>query len=294
MITWAVTPALVGLCLVGVLVVVHRRLPPRSAAMALTAVATATAASVLLSLVLLVIGVLRGWPWLADRMSWCPTLLPAHDAVAVPVGLAAAAALLISLPAGGRAWYGYRRSMVDDDAGAGVHIVDDPSPMAVALAGGQGLVLITTGLLAILDRRERAAVLAHERAHLDHHHHRYLAAGDVAAAAVPLLRPLAIRIRFATERWADETAAAVLGDRQLVAHAIGRVALAATDHANASHLGGASVLDRIDALLRPPRRCPSAELVAGLAAGLAVAGLAGTGWQAHHLLEFAFHACQVS
>ena len=45
--------------------------------------------------------------------------------------------------------------------------------------------------------------------------------------ANPLLRPAARAVEYTVERWADERAATAVGDRRLVAHAIGRAALAA-------------------------------------------------------------------
>ena len=47
-----------------------------------------------------------------------------------------------------------------------VHVVDDPAPNAYAVAGGRGAIVCTTGLLALLDRRELTGVVAHELAHL--------------------------------------------------------------------------------------------------------------------------------
>jgi hypothetical protein len=52
----------------------------------------------------------------------------------------------------------------------------------------------------------------------------FVAAAHLAATASPL-RPLASAVEFAVERWADEGAAAVTGDRQL-ARAIARAAQA--------------------------------------------------------------------
>src|SRR5436190_1668852 len=48
-----------------------------------------------------------------------------------------------------------------------------------------------------------------------------------AAAANPLLLPVARAVDYTVERWADERAATVTGDRRLVAATIGRVALLA-------------------------------------------------------------------
>ncbi|CAN5754244.1 hypothetical protein BH20ACT4_BH20ACT4_06730 [soil metagenome] len=87
-------------------------------------------------------------------------------------------------------------------------------------------------------RRRTPSPMPYERAHVTHHHHRHLATAEVAAAIMPLVRPLLTRLRFATERWADETAACEIGDRRLVARAIARAALASRP---------ADVMDRFDA-----------------------------------------------
>ncbi len=81
-------------------------------------------------------------------------------------------------------------------------------------------------MLRALPGPEREALLAHERAHLRHQHHLFLLALRLAASACPLLRPLAGEGAFTVERWADEHAAAVVGDRALVARALARAALA--------------------------------------------------------------------
>ena len=50
----------------------------------------------------------------------------------------------------------------------------------------------------------------------------------LAAVANPVLLPLARAVDYTVERWADEHAARVTGDRRLVAVTIGRVAMLAT------------------------------------------------------------------
>jgi Zn-dependent protease with chaperone function len=108
---------------------------------------------------------------------------------------------------------------------------DDRAAEAFTLPGRPGRIVVSTGMLAALDRQEQRALLAHERAHLRHGHHWFIAAAHLAAAANPLLRPLARALAFTLERWADEDAAAELGDRGLVARAVARAALATTSAA---------------------------------------------------------------
>ncbi|MBM9505235.1 M56 family metallopeptidase [Actinacidiphila acididurans] len=117
-------------------------------------------------------------------------------------------------------------------ASAGTHAGDltvlaDPGPDAYALPGRPGRIVVTSGMLKALDSAEREALLAHERAHLSGRHHAFLTGLALACAAHPALRVLRAPLSYALERWADESAAAAVGDRRLAARAIGRAALAA-------------------------------------------------------------------
>ena len=96
---------------------------------------------------------------------------------------------------------------------------------AYALPGWPGRIVVSGRLLDVLDDRGRAALLAHERAHLAGRHHLFTTVAHLAAAANPLLLPVARAVDFTVERWADERAAAITGDRRLVASTIGQVAL---------------------------------------------------------------------
>ena len=58
--------------------------------------------------------------------------------------------------------------------------------------------------------------------------HLFTTVAHLAAAANPLLLPVARAVDYTVERWADERAAAITGDRRLVASTIGQVALLAT------------------------------------------------------------------
>jgi hypothetical protein len=105
-------------------------------------------------------------------------------------------------------------------------VIDDDHPIAHALPGRPGRIVVSTGILAGLEPIERRALLAHERAHLDRAHHLFVAVVDVFAAANPLLHPLRKLVRYTTERWADEVAAREVGSRSTVAKAVGKAALA--------------------------------------------------------------------
>ncbi len=130
-------------------------------------------------------------------------------------------------------------------------VLDAPEPLAYSLPGRDGGVLLSKGLRSRLSRPELRVVIEHEVSHLRHRHHRYLVAGTICAAAVPFLRGVDRQIRFAVERWADEDAACAVGDRQLVARTIARVALDGTNSAVLA-FSGSGVLQRVEAMLDEP------------------------------------------
>jgi Zn-dependent protease with chaperone function len=113
---------------------------------------------------------------------------------------------------------------------AGLIVIDDEVPAAFAVAGIRGRVVVSSGMLRALEPRERSVLLAHEQAHIRHHHHLYTQLALLAAAANPLLRPVARAVQRNTERWADEVAAAEVGDREAVARGLARAALAVYRH----------------------------------------------------------------
>jgi beta-lactamase regulating signal transducer with metallopeptidase domain len=175
---------------------------------------------------------------------------------------------------------------------------------AYALPGSPGRIVVSGRLLDELDARGRAALLAHEQAHLAGRHHLFTTVAHLAAAANPLLLPIARAVDYTVERWADEHAAAITGDRRLVADTIGRVALLATGRPRRVHgaaLGIAGprtrrvslawagpVPRRVAALLAPP---PSRQL-ALLAAAAVIVMIAGVSAleaarDLHTLLELA-------
>jgi beta-lactamase regulating signal transducer with metallopeptidase domain len=146
-----------------------------------------------------------------------------------------------------------RRECRSLPAAGDLAVLDDPVPTAFALPGAPGRVVVSSGMLRALTAEERRALLAHERAHLRHRHHLFLLLFQLTAAVNPLLRPLSRTGAFAVERWADEEAVTVVADRQLVARAVTRAALATT-RAPRSALAATSgpVPQRVKALLAPP------------------------------------------
>ncbi|MEU9751486.1 M56 family metallopeptidase [Streptomyces niveus] len=149
-------------------------------------------------------------------------------------------------------------------------------------AGPGGRIVVSTAMLACLDAGERAALVAHERAHLAGRHHRYLLAVRFAARANPLLMPLRSAVAYTAERWADEEAARVTRERRVVARAIGKAALVSRGTPTPTLAGFAApgpVPRRVAALLAPapsPVSWPPVFTAVGLAAWAAAAGTLGS------------------
>lgn len=145
-------------------------------------------------------------------------------------------------------------------------IVDDDVPDAYALGGLRGYVVVTSGMLRLLPSDERTVLLAHESSHVRHRHHLYVQLTDLAVAANPLVRPIAATVRHGVERWADEDAARVTGDRRLAAKAIARAGLARAHRVRVTGSAlaavGGRMADRATALLSgPPRRQRAAPAI---------------------------------
>ncbi|MCL7377958.1 M56 family metallopeptidase [Streptomyces sp. 35G-GA-8] len=179
-------------------------------------------------------------------------------------------------------------------------VLTDDAPYAYALPGSRasrgpadgsgvaarGRIVVSTAMLACLDDQERAALIAHEHAHLTGRHHRFLLAVRLAARANPLLRPLRSAVAYTTERWADEEAAKATGERTVVARAIGKAALISRATPTptlagfaASVPGPGPVPRRVAALLGPEPsavRWPPMFTAVGLAVWAAAAGTLGS------------------
>ncbi|MFT2020189.1 M56 family metallopeptidase [Streptomyces sp. 796.1] len=168
-----------------------------------------------------------------------------------------------------------------------VTVLPDELPYAYALPGssGAGRVVVSDTMLAGLTEPERQALIAHERAHLAARHHRYLLASRLTASANPFLRPLWTAVSFSAERWADEEAAREVGNRRVVATAVGKAALLTAPAPAPGIAGFASpatpgpIPRRIAALLSPvppTRLWPPADGSLYAAALIAAAGTAAS------------------
>jgi Peptidase family M48 len=254
------------------------RLPPAVATwlLVLSSVALAAASSAVLGMLALT-AVVR-IPLVDSLGEMSGRVISHDDPASVPVAIAAGALLAA---AGVAAWRALRRRAAalieagrharDLPGTRQVVVTDDEAADSYTLPGMPCRIVVTAGMLRALSDPERRVLLAHERAHASGLHYLFTTAARLAAAANPLLRPVAAATGYTLERWADERAAAVTGDRQLAARAIARAALAANAAPSrnsrraaqaASVLGAVStparmrragpVPRRVAALLRPP------------------------------------------
>jgi len=257
-------------------------LAPRTSAWILAGTAATLAGATAVSLALLTLTGLLRIPAVAALGRLSPHWLPGDALIGSPALLIATVPALLTaavlvLRAGHRQLTDLRRAHAAVDAGhpGPLTVLDDDRADAFALPGlpgRPGRIVATAGMLRALTGPERAALLAHERAHLTGRHHLFLAAAEYATVLHPALRPLRAPLGYHLERWADETAARATGDRALTARAVGRAALAAARTpspdrpllAPAAHTG--PVPRRVAALLAPrPRRRTAGRTAAALA-----------------------------
>ncbi|MGW4758275.1 M56 family metallopeptidase [Streptomyces chartreusis] len=227
---------------------------------------------------------------------------------AVPFAAAAGAVMLAQLVLLVRRWLQHRsvlrRAWLSAGEGKGdgdLLVVPGSDVDAFALPGYRGRpgrVVVTSEMLRSLKAGEREVLLAHERAHLAGRHHLLSAVVDLAAVVHPALRSLREALAFHLERWADEEAAAVVGDRRVAAAAIARAALAGGSR---SRGGGYPLLSvtsgpvpqRVEALLLPEPQAPRGGVrragmaaLAGSVLTAAVAALA-LAYGLHEYVEYA-------
>jgi Zn-dependent protease with chaperone function len=286
------------------------RLEPRQATWLLTTAAVALAACSTAALALLAAFAAARAPFLAALGDYSQRVIRHGDPISASTGAiaglalagAAVAVAVISCSRVRALAESYRRAagLQADDS---VVVVPGPAIQAYALPGRPGRIVVSDRLLARLDAGSQAALIAHEQAHLAGRHHLFAAVARLAAAANPMLLPVARSVEYTVERWADEHAAAVTGDRRLVAETIGQVALLASGRRPQSGITlgiigpcirrvsmpwAGPVPRRVAALLSgPPRR--RTVLLAAFAAMALLAGTAAleAARDLHALLELA-------
>src|SRR6266705_5438615 len=265
------------------------RLQPAAAAwlLVLSAIALALASSAVLGM--LALTALVRIPLVDSLAGMSGQVISRHAPASAPVAIAAGALLAAAATAACRALWRRTRALIAAGReahrlpGAGqVVVTDDEAADAYTLPGWPCRIVVTAGMMRALSHPERQVLLAHERAHASGFHYLFTTAARLAAAANPLLRPVASAVGYSVERWADERAAAAAGDRRLAARAIARAALAsaAAPPRQASHAAGA-----LGAVTGPPRLL----LLAAAVLVVAVAGASAleAARDLHGLLDYA-------
>lgn len=175
-------------------------------------------------------------------------------------------------------------------AGRGVIIVRDSHAVAFSMGGSQQRIVLSSGLLDVLDQEEVRVVLAHERSHLRHRHGLMAFTISMTGRLCPWLRPVCDRGCFVLERWADEDAAIDVGNRAIVASAIARAALAGEPPVHRTGFLNRAAEARVKAMLSaPPTPSNLREKVALASTTVATTGMAGSALQLHHAVHSALH-----
>lgn len=276
-----------------------RWLPPPTAVRLLTAAALVTALSTGFVLAVVAFFVLARIPFVAALGHWSVAELGPGDRVPAAIGVAAGVIVVALLAAAVRRLVVAGRDLAVaavtcrelGPAAGGLVVVQDERPDAYTLPSGlSGRVVVSTAMLRALPAGERRVLLAHEASHLRHRHHLYVQVVELAAAANPLLRPLAAAVRTAIERWADEDAAEEVCDRRLAARALARAGLARSGSLPGVALAAATsaVSDRARALLgEPPRRRRGLALAVTAITVVALGASAETAKDTDHQFEIA-------
>jgi hypothetical protein len=286
-------PLVCALVLAAGAPVIARSAAPRLGSALLVAVALAAALAADAALAILVGAWLINAAPVATLLGWRAEARGPHP-VPLAVSLTAAVALVVVVVAGQaswrRSWAAARRlRALRGHAQAGEMVVVRSAAVVAftlpATRSAPGRILVSDGMLRALDASERRVLLAHERSHLCHRHHRYRRLVGIAASINPLLRPVVGAVDFLLERWADEDAAGAVGSRQLTARALARAAVADGPRRRRQwqpSFAAQKVSRRVNALLAPPP-ARGARLAMVLPAAVGVIAAAAAVLAAHDL-----------
>jgi peptidase M48-like protein len=283
-----ILPLLVAIALAVAVTTIHRRLPPIVAARAVAVTVIVVAAAAAPTLWIVGLGYIAHAPFLGSGLRWCVEVFGVHDRIPPWIGLPSLVLAAAGTIQAVRVVRAHRR--LRHDHPGFVEIACHEQPFAFTLPGRGGHVVLSSGLIELLDDDEQSVVLAHEGAHARHRHDRYLLIAQLAAASIPMLRPLASRLQFSLERWADEAAVEECGDRRFVARTLGKVALHSVTPVGALSFAGLGVPARVAALLSPPAPTPRVSLLIGLWVAIAATGALGA-FQVHHLANLVTDLC---
>lgn len=165
--------------------------------------------------------------------------------------------------------------LVGKSHGSDVVVIEAAEPAAYCVAGRPPAIVVTTAALAALDEAQLAAVVAHERAHLDGRHAYVVAAARGLTAALPkfgLFTGAATHIGALLEMCADDTAARRHGRQPLLTGLLTLSGAFTPAHGLAA--AGIAVLTRAVRLSDPPRGM--ARMQAQVTLSGAVAAMAAT------------------
>ena len=281
-------PLIVAMALAVIVTTIHRRLPPILAARAVATTVIVVVGAAVPTLLIVSLGYLAHFPLFGIGLGWCAKAFGIHERIPAWIGLPSLTLTIFGSVRAARVLRTHRR--LRHDRPGSVEIAGHDKPFAFTLPGRGGHVVVSSGLVELLDDREQEIVLAHEGAHARHRHDRYLLVAQLAAASIPLLRPLASRLQFSLERWADEAAVSECGDREFVAYTLGKVALHGLTPVGALGFAGLGVPARVAALLAPPVPEPRSPLMVGLWSAIAATG-ALAAFQIHHLASLITALC---
>ena len=283
-----VIPLVAAVALSVVVTTSHRHLPPVIAARVIAVTTVVVAAAAVPTIWILSFSYLGHASPFGHRLEWCSHALGVHQRVPSWVGLPTVIIGGVGVLRAVAVLRSHRRLRYD--APGSVEIAGHERPFAYTLPGRGGHIVLSSGLLELLDEDEQAVVLAHEEAHATHRHDRYLLVSQLAQAAVPFLRPLAARLQFSIERWADEAAVRACGDRRFVARTLGKVALHGLTPVGVPSFAGLGVSARMAALLAPPPRGPRPSAVLTIWGAIAITAILAA-FQMHHLVGLATALC---
>ena len=165
--------------------------------------------------------------------------------------------------------------LVGRSKGSDVVVIEAVEPAAYCVAGRPPAIVVTTAALAALDGRQLAAVVAHERAHLDGRHAYVIAAVRGLAAALPKIRffgHAATQICSLLEMCADDAAARRHGRQPLLAGLLTLSGAIAPAHGLAAARVGVFV--RAKRLTDPPNRLVRIRTRVALSAAVTAMGAA--------------------
>jgi hypothetical protein len=142
----------------------------------------------------------------------------------------------------------------DAETGGATVVLDSPQPAAYCVPGRPAAIVLTSGALAVLDRDQLGAVLAHERAHLAGRHHLLILLSRGLATSfpgVPVFTRGPAEVARLAELCADDAARGT-GRPALVAALLAMGTGAAVPAPALAATSGA-VTWRVHRLLDPPR-----------------------------------------